>query len=612
MAFFNKEILERIDKPTVVRRATRRRAMAAARAAATAFLARVAGPRASNARRSIRNAAWSRRSSVSAAVGDDDSASPVRLDHADDVLGEERTGEGVVTRRHTLGKSLTFIDVTCQGVGPGEPSGSGGDEGDPSDSSSHFVFIKAFGNIGKAVRIGATIRFTGRELTPIRPRERDSIALRPGSYSISVPPNGVSLLKATPASQIANARPWDPAAKRVDDTTVPRGGGPISVDATGRAPVAQLCKSLVAVGRCGDPNCVRRHDISDTELREVRNAREESRARSAAAVAREFDPDDPHAHETKASKQDSDRIFADWIVRTFGLVGAGDAEVAATKAAAGDLGRTRRDGDVNARGGDEEDRDVDGGDGDVYGGEGTSSASTSIQPRRHRVADIAGGGGVLSFELHVRHGLGATLCDPAAVSVSARQMNTWKNLRKKASRAGVGSPEYRAWQRAESWVNVARAEETRRRREHVRRVLRYADDDAGMDVDAVSSDEVTSTRVASGASGDDDAIFEHFAAEFWGDTAGPVGSAVGGCDVLVGMHPDQATEPIVDAAIELGKPFAVVPCCVFPELFPERRTKDGDSVRTYVQFLDYLVAKHPDIKLAYLPFKGRNRVVYRL
>ena len=590
--------------------------MAAARAAATAFLARVAGPRASNARRSIRNAAWSRRSSVSAAVGDGDSAPPVRLDHADDVLGEERTGEGVVTRRHTLGKSLTFIDVTCQGVGPGERSGlgersrSGGDEGDPSDSSSHFVFIKAFGKVGKAVRIGATIRFTGRTLTPIRPRERDSIALRPGSYSISVPPNGVSLLKATPASQIANARPWDPMG-----TTGPRGGGPISVDATGRAPVAQLCKSLVAVGRCGDPNCVRRHDISDTELCEVRNAREESRARSAAAVAREFDPDDPHAHETKASKQDSDRIFADWIVRTFGLVGAGDAEVAATKAAAGDLGRKRRDGDVNARGGDE-------GDGDVHGGDGDVSASTSIQSRRHRVADIAGGGGVLSFELHVRHGLGATLCDPAAVSVSARQMNTWKNLRKKASRAGVGSPEYRAWQRAESWVNVARAEETRRRREHVRRVLRYADDDAGMDVDAVSSDgldmddvssdEVTSTRVASGASGDDDAIFEHFAAEFWGDTSGPIGSAVGGCDVLVGMHPDQATEPIVDAAIELGKPFAVVPCCVFPELFPERRTKDGDSVRTYVQFIDYLVAKHPDIRLAYLPFKGRNRVVYRL
>ena len=72
------------------------------------------------------------------------------------------------------------------------------------------------------------------------------------------------------------------------------------------------------------------------------------------------------------------------------------------------------------------------------------------------------------------------------------------------------------------------------------------------------------------------------------------------------------TDEVVDAAIELGKPFAVVPCCVFPELFPERRTKDGDSVRTYVQFLDYLVAKHPDIKLAYLPFKGRNRVVYRL
>ena len=79
------------------------------------------------------------------------------------------------------------------------------------------------------------------------------------------------------------------------------------------------------------------------------------------------------------------------------------------------------------------------------------------------------------------------------------------------------------------------------------------------------------------------------------------------------MNSDVATRIMTpDAAIELGKPFAVVPCCVFPELFPERRTKDGDSVRTYVQFIDYLVAKHPDIKLAYLPFKGRNRVVYRL
>lgn len=32
---------------------------------------------------------------------------------------------------------------------------------------------------------------------------------------------------------------------------------------------------------------------------------------------------------------------------------------------------------------------------------------------------------------------------------------------------------------------------------------------------------------------------------------------------VVGMHPDQATDAIVDFALACSKPFAVVPCCVF-------------------------------------------------
>ena len=593
-----------------------------ARGAATAFLARMAasGPRAANVRR-FRFASFGRCSSASsvADASGDPTPSPVLAD-PEDVLGEERTGEGVVTRRHTLGKSLTFIDVTCR---------SGGADDDDPSSSSHFVFVKAFGKVGKAVRIGATIRFTGRELTPSRPRERDAIASRPGSYAVSVPPGGVELLAATPASEIANAAPFaDPKRRAVRPNlggTRRRAAGPIAVVGTTAAgssprPVAQLCKSLVSRGTCGDPNCVRRHDASEAELEQVgtttvgprylplltaityyeqvRVSKRASAARAAAAVARERDPDDPHATENKASKQDSDRIFADWIVRTFRLRGADAAEKRATAAAAGDLGR-RRVGDTSDDTSD--DTSVD--------------AFDDWSDKRHRVADVAGGGGVLSFELHVRHGLGATLCDPAAVSVSARQLNTWKNLRKRASRAGVGSPEHNAWRRADAWVRTAAEEGTRRRREHAERVLRYADvsdvDDADWfddDESAVAGSEArASTRASS-----DDATFEHLASEFWGDLDGPLGDAIARCDVLVGMHPDQATEPVVDAAIALGKPFAVVPCCVFPELFPDRRTADGAPVRTYVEFVDYLVAKHPDAKLGYLPFKGRNRVVYRL
>jgi hypothetical protein len=123
-----------------------------------------------------------------------------------------------------------------------------------------------------------------------------------------------------------------------------------------------------------------------------------------------------------------------------------------------------------------------------------------------------------------------------------------------------------------------------------------------------------------------------------------------GCSVLVGLHPvplasarstlklfngaarliwpcdsqDQPTEAIVDAALRLGKvragrlpptccracshfacrlttrcrqPFAVVPCCVFPSLFPMRRQKTGQFVRGYRGFMRYLKAKDHRIEV---------------
>ena len=46
------------------------------------------------------------------------------------------------------------------------------------------------------------------------------------------------------------------------------------------------------------------------------------------------------------------------------------------------------------------------------------------------------------------------------------------------------------------------------------------------------------------------------------------------CELLIGMHPDQATESIVDMALKYQKPFAIVPCCVFAQENPHRRLKD--------------------------------------
>ena len=45
-------------------------------------------------------------------------------------------------------------------------------------------------------------------------------------------------------------------------------------------------------------------------------------------------------------------------------------------------------------------------------------------------------------------------------------------------------------------------------------------------------------------------------------------------DLIIGMHPDQATEPIIDMALKYKKPFAVVPCCVFAHENPHRRLKN--------------------------------------
>lgn len=88
----------------------------------------------------------------------------------------------------------------------------------------------------------------------------------------------------------------------------------------------------------------------------------------------------------------------------------------------------------------------------------------------------------------------------------------------------------------------------------------------------------------------------------------------GNCSVVIGLHPDQATEPIVDYALETGKAFAVMPCCVFPRLFPNRQLVEGDDstpVVTYSQLVEYLVVKG-QAQRQVLAFEGANTVVFRL
>ena len=80
--------------------------------------------------------------------------------------------------------------------------------------------------------------------------------------------------------------------------------------------------------------------------------------------------------------------------------------------------------------------------------------------------------------------------------------------------------------------------------------------------------------------------------------------------VCVGLHPDECTEDILDLALKHNRRVAIVPCCVFPGFFPLRTLRCGTAVRTYDQFLEYLLSKDERLQIESLPFEGKNKVIY--
>lgn len=82
------------------------------------------------------------------------------------------------------------------------------------------------------------------------------------------------------------------------------------------------------------------------------------------------------------------------------------------------------------------------------------------------------------------------------------------------------------------------------------------------------------------------------------------------CSCVVGMHPDQAAEGIVDFAIKMKKPFALIPCCVYSKQFPRRFTSKGERVTNHRDLIDHLCSKHEGIKIELLPIEGKNTILY--
>ena len=84
-----------------------------------------------------------------------------------------------------------------------------------------------------------------------------------------------------------------------------------------------------------------------------------------------------------------------------------------------------------------------------------------------------------------------------------------------------------------------------------------------------------------------------------------------GCSLIIGMHPDEATVDIVDVALTKKINFAVVPCCVFHNKFPNRKLKNGKEVVEYPDIIQFILEKDESLKIDFLNIKVRNKVMYK-
>ena len=217
----------------------------------------------------------------------------------------------------------------------------------------------------------------------------------------------------------------------------------------------------------------------------------------------------------------------------------------------------------------------------------TDEASST---NKMHVLDIAGGKGELSARLALCHSLRVVMIDPRQADVASVYLNSVvPKLPKK-------------WQHSLE--------------ERLKHTPTFVEDE----LDKRFTQLVTHFSIASDSIccddggdvvNDDRMLFEDEALE----------EAVRNASLIIGLHADGATEAIVDAALRYDKPFVIVPCCVFPNLFRHRfiyvndDASDGDekkkvAVRTHEQFCQYLLDKDERFQQEILPFEGRNVAIY--
>ena len=513
------------------------------------------------------------------------------------------TNQGVVTRRATLGKRLTFLDVA---VVVDEKD----DDKNITTKRQQYYYLKVQEpNVTKRIRVGAVVRFRGEEYEH-GGKERGERTKGTYVETESVP----ELVNMAPASMVVNARKFlagdgeRRASSSLSSTSSSSSASSSSrvASSTNAATLISpsVCRTFIQGAECNDPFCTKRHYADDDLLEAMRQSRAKASKRGKSYAARTaYVEGEQEAHaKNKKNKAEAERLFATFLCDEF--------------------------------------------------------------PEAETFVDVAGGSGTLSYELNVEKWKTVILWEPRCVALTKIQAKI-KNARRRAlqsveRRKSSGNSDndsdndskqgsdnlketssVQKWMRLENWMLVANEEEEERLKQHEKRVLAYTNlGDGEVDTPDYRSYyetkydknqeleifpkravkvppllvEAIKAESRGGAQGEEEedtrSTFEHVREEFWGvneRTRQKLESA----DVLVGLHSDQATESIVDAALELNKSFAVVPCCVFPSMFPDRLTEEGGTVTTQKEFVDYLLRKDKDVKVTFLPFKGRNAVVYK-
>mmetsp|Transcript_23507 Transcript_23507/g.40051 ORF Transcript_23507/g.40051 Transcript_23507/m.40051 type:complete len:310 (+) Transcript_23507:116-1045(+) len=220
----------------------------------------------------------------------------------------------------------------------------------------------------------------------------------------------------------------------------------------------------------------------------------------------------------------------------------------------------------------------------------SSSADEATMNNMH-VLDIAGGKGELSARLALCHSLRVVMIDPRPADVASVYLNS---VVPKLPKKWQHSLE----ERLKHTPSFIEDELDKRFSQLVTCFSVASDDDICSDGDGVDCKVL---------------LFEDEAVE----------KAVRNASLIIGLHADGATEAIVDAALRYNKPFVIVPCCVFPNLFRHRfiYVEDDDAgngnekkkkvaARTHEQFCQYLLDRDDRFRQEVLPFEGRNVAIW--